>query len=97
MQWAEKMSLLKREQQKSFLSYCLYLTREALLISYGASNLSSFISNSDFEIKKRDRIVDRLMKQKADFKKRYDDEWETVLYATATKIAMGDSEDEEEE
>jgi hypothetical protein len=52
---------------------------------------------TDFEIKKRDRIVDRLMKQKADFKKRYDDEWETVLYATATKIAMGDSEDEEEE
>ncbi len=57
MQWAEKMSLLKREQQKSFLSYCLYLTREALLISYGASNLSSFISNSDFEIKKLSPFV----------------------------------------
>jgi len=52
MTWAEKMALLKKEEQKSFLSYCLYLTRESLLLGYGASSLSSFISNSDFQIEK---------------------------------------------
>jgi len=36
------------------------------------------------------------MKKKADFKKRYGDKWEDVLYATATKLAMsGDTGDEE--
>ncbi|HJN78639.1 MAG TPA: hypothetical protein QF889_01225 [Flavobacteriaceae bacterium] len=52
MSWAEKMALLKKEEQKSFLSYCLYITREAMLLGYGASNLASFISNSDFQIEK---------------------------------------------
>ena len=52
MSWSDKMALLKRDEQKSFFSYCLYLTRESLLISYGASKLSNFISNSDFEVEK---------------------------------------------
>ena len=52
MTWSDKMALLKRDEQKSFFSYCLYLTRESLLVSYGASNLSTFISNSDFEVEK---------------------------------------------
>ncbi len=52
MMWAEKMALLKKEEQKSFLSYCLYLTRESLLVGYGASGLSSFVSNSDFQVEK---------------------------------------------
>ena len=52
MSWSDKMALLKRDEQKSFFSYCLYLTRESLLISYGASKLSTFISNSDFEVEK---------------------------------------------
>ena len=52
MTWSDKMALLKRDEQKSFFSYCLYLTRESLLISYGASKLSNFISNSDFEVEK---------------------------------------------
>ena len=52
MTWSDKMALLKRDEQKSFFSYCLYLTRESLLVGYGASNLSTFISNSDFEVEK---------------------------------------------
>jgi len=52
MAWSDKMALLKRDEQKSFFSYCLYLTRESLLVSYGASNLSSFISSSDFQVEK---------------------------------------------
>jgi len=52
MAWSNKMATLKKEEQKGFLSYCLYLIREALLLSYGAPSLSSFISSSDFEINK---------------------------------------------
>lgn len=52
MAWAEKMALIKKEEQRSFFSYCLYITREAMLLGYGASNLSSFISDSDFQIEK---------------------------------------------
>ena len=57
MTWSDKMTLLKRDEQKSFFSYCLYLTRESLLISYGASKLSTFISNSDFEVEKLSPFV----------------------------------------
>ena len=52
MAWSDKMAKLKKEEQKEFLSYCLYLIREALLLSYGAPSLSSFISSSDFDINK---------------------------------------------
>lgn len=52
MAWSDKMAKLKKEEQKGFLSYCLYLIREALLLSYGAPSLSSFISSSDFDINK---------------------------------------------
>lgn len=51
---------------------------------------------TDREVDNREKIADRLMKKKADFKKRYGDKWEDVLYATATKLAMsGDTGDEE--
>tara|TARA_B100000575_G_scaffold282459_1_gene274161 strand:- start:4933 stop:6030 length:1098 start_codon:yes stop_codon:yes gene_type:complete len=41
-----------REYQKEFLSYCSYMVREAMLISYKTPNLKSFISSSDFNIEK---------------------------------------------
>jgi len=52
MAWSNKMAALKKEEQKGFLSYCLYFIREALLLSYGAPKLSSFISSSDIDINK---------------------------------------------
>jgi hypothetical protein len=51
---------------------------------------------SDKEVDNREKIADRLMKKKADFKKRYGDNWEDVLYATATKLAMSGDTGEEE-
>tara|TARA_B100000424_G_scaffold126555_1_gene95802 strand:- start:1066 stop:1239 length:174 start_codon:yes stop_codon:yes gene_type:complete len=38
------------------------------------------------EIKKRDKIADKDL-PKAEFKKRYGDNWENVLYGTATNMA----------
>ena len=50
--WAEKVSSNSREQQKEFLGYCSYLVREVMLVSYKSSNLTSFFSNSGFQIEK---------------------------------------------
>ena len=36
-------------QQKEFLSFCSFLVREAMLVSYKSQNLTSFISSSDFK------------------------------------------------
>ena len=38
------------------------------------------------EIKNRDKIADKDL-SKAEFKKRYGDNWENVLYGTATNMA----------
>lgn len=43
---------------------------------------------SDSEEKKREEIVMRLKSKKDEFKKKYGDRWEKVMYATATKMAM---------
>ena len=37
---------------------------------------------------KREEIVKELKKKTEDFKKKYGDRWEDVMYATATKMAM---------
>ena len=50
--WSEKMSSNPRMQQKEFLSFCSFLVREAMLVSYKSQNLTSFISSSDFKIEK---------------------------------------------
>ena len=50
--WSEKMSSNSRMQQKEFLSFCSFLVREAMLVSYKSQNLTSFISSSDFKIEK---------------------------------------------
>ena len=45
---------------------------------------------TDAEKKKREEIVLSLKKKKKDFQDRYGDDWENVMYATATKMAMGE-------
>ena len=37
---------------------------------------------------KREEIVKELKKKTEEFKEKYGDRWETVMYATATKLAM---------
>ena len=43
---------------------------------------------SDAQMKKREEIVKSMKDKTADFKKRYGDQWKSVMYATATKQAM---------
>lgn len=40
------------------------------------------------QMKKREEIVKSMKDKKDDFKKRYGDKWKSVMYATATKMAM---------
>lgn len=46
---------------------------------------------TDAQMKKREEIVMAMKKDAADLKKRYGDEWKSVMYATATKQAMAES------
>ena len=46
---------------------------------------------------KKEKIVKELKKKMSEFKDRYGDKATDVLYATATKMAMKDDEDDEEE
>ena len=56
--WSEKLASISREiSKKIFLSYCSYLIREAMLISYSSKNLGSFSSNTDFKIDKLSPFV----------------------------------------
>jgi hypothetical protein len=48
---------------------------------------------SDAEKDKREEIVLSLKKKEKEFKERYGDKWKEVMYATATKMAMGEEED----
>ena len=43
---------------------------------------------TDAQMEKREEIVKELKKKTEDFKKKYGDRWEDVMYATATKLAM---------
>ena len=52
MVWAEALAQQTRPQQLDFLHYGLELIRQAMLHSFGASGLSSFYSQTGFEIKK---------------------------------------------
>ena len=51
-------------------------------------------SMSDDEIKNREEIVMNLKKKAKDLKKRYGDDWKTVMYKIATSTAMGDTPDD---
>lgn len=46
---------------------------------------------TDAQMKKREEIVKSMKDKEADFKDRYGDRWKEVMYATATKMAMGES------
>jgi uncharacterized protein (DUF2267 family) len=46
---------------------------------------------TDAEMDKREKIVKSMKKKKDDFKARYGDQADDVMYATATKMAMKDS------
>ena len=50
-------------------------------------------SMTDSEIKDREDIVLNLKKKAKDLKKRYGDDWKTVMYKIATSTAMGTSKD----
>jgi hypothetical protein len=51
---------------------------------------------TDAEKDKREEIVLSLKKKTKDFKERYGDKWKEVMYATATKMAMGEEKDKKE-
>ena len=50
-------------------------------------------SMTDDEIEDREEIVKNLKKKAKDLKKRYGDDWKTVMYKIATSTAMGTSKD----
>jgi hypothetical protein len=52
---------------------------------------------TDAQMKKREEIVKSMKKDKAGFKNRYGDRAETVMYATATKMAMKEEAEELDE
>ncbi len=52
MAWAETLAQQTRPQQLDFLHYGLELIRQAMLYNFGASSLSSFYSQTGFDIKK---------------------------------------------
>jgi hypothetical protein len=52
---------------------------------------------TDAQMKKREEIVKSMKKDKAGFKDRYGDRAETVMYATATKMAMKEEAEELDE
>ena len=47
---------------------------------------------TDAEMDKREKIVKKLKKKKGEFEDRYGKDAESVMYATATKIAMGEED-----
>jgi hypothetical protein len=47
---------------------------------------------TDTDIKEREKIVKSMKKNFKDFRKRYGKRAKDVMYATATKMAMGDNE-----
>lgn len=49
---------------------------------------------SDAQMKKREEIVMAMKKSSPDLKKKYGKDWESVMYAIATKQAMNESNDE---
>lgn len=62
---------------------------ESQLDAYFAQE-DQLIEMSDAQMDKREDIVKSMKKDIAGFKKRYGDRWKEVMYATATKQAMGE-------
>ena len=62
--------------------------------AHGGEHTTSGRSMTKGEMSKREKIVKGMKKDKAGFKKRYGKDAEAVMYATATKQAMGESRDQ---
>ena len=67
-------------------------TRKNTDEAHGGQHSTSGRSMTKGEMKKREKIVKGMKKNKAGFKKRYGKDAEAVMYATATKNAMKDDE-----
>lgn len=50
--WAEKIGSMRREQQKSFIIYCLHLIRESLMLQSGVSTLAK-LTEKEYEFIKK--------------------------------------------
>ena len=74
------------------------LLREQLKNQYGSETNEFLIERkmTSSEIDKREKIVLSLKKKEDEFKKKYGDDWKNVMYATATKRAMGEEEEVDE-
>ena len=74
------------------------LLREELKNQYGSETNEFLIERkmTSGEIDKREKIVLSLKKKEDEFKKKYGDDWKSVMYATATKQAMGEEEEVDE-
>ena len=67
--------------------------KEAFQGQYGKTQTNEFLIErkmTDAEIAKREEIVLKLKKQEDSFRTKYGDKWKDVIYATATKMAMGE-------
>ena len=67
--------------------------KEAFQGQYGKTQTNEFLTErkmTDAEIAKREEIVLKLKKQEDSFRTKYGDKWKDVIYATATKMAMGE-------
>ena len=72
--------------------------KESFQGQYGKTQTNEFLIErkmTDAEIDKREKIVLDLKKKEDEFKKKYGDDWKNVMYATATKRAMGEEEVDE--
>ena len=73
--------------------------KESFQGQYGKTQTNEFLIErkmTDAEIDKREKIVLDLKKKEDEFKKKYGDDWKNVMYATATKRAMGEEEEVDE-
>ena len=67
--------------------------KEAFQGQYGKTQTNEFLTErkmTDAEIAKREEIVLKLKKKEDSFRTKYGDKWKDVIYATATKMAMGE-------
>ncbi|HIK67327.1 MAG TPA: hypothetical protein EYF95_05105 [Flavobacteriales bacterium] len=68
--------------------------KEVFRGQYGLTQANEFLTEramTDGEKKKREDIVLSMKKKSSDLKAKYGDDWENIMYATATKQAMDES------
>ena len=67
--------------------------KEVFRGQYGLTQANEFLTErtmTDGEKKKREEIVLSMKKKSSELKAKYGDDWENIMYATATKQAMGE-------